>query len=41
MSDGSVTIIIIFELFKQTAFIGADKISAGSEGDAINSFMNN
>ena len=31
MQDGSVTIITIFELFKQTAFINADKICAGSD----------
>ena len=32
MEDGSVTIINIFELFKQTALIGADKIcTAGSD----------
>ena len=31
MEDGSVTIIYICELFKETAFIGADKICAGSD----------
>ena len=31
MLDGSVTIINIFELFKQTALINADKICAGSD----------
>ena len=31
MQDGSVTIIHIFELFKQAALIGADKICAGSD----------
>ena len=31
MQDGSVTIIHIFELFKQTALIGVDKIWAGSD----------
>ena len=32
MKDGSVTIINIFELFKETALTGADKICAGSDG---------
>ena len=31
MQNGSVTIIHIFELFKQAALIGADKICAGSD----------
>ena len=31
MRDGSVTIINIFELFKQTALINDDKICAGSD----------
>ena len=31
MQDGSVTIMNIFELFKQTALINADKICAGSD----------
>ena len=31
MQDDSITIINIFELFTQTALIGADKICAGSD----------
>ena len=31
MLDGNVTIINVFELFKQTALINADKICAGSD----------
>ena len=46
MQDGSVTIITIFELFKQRALIDADKIRAGSDDgrelkEAFNSFVNN
>ena len=31
MQDGNVTIIKIFEVFKKTALIDADKICAGSD----------
>ena len=44
--DGSVTIMNVLELLKQTALVNADKFAlvamiVGSERDAFNSFVNN